>query len=584
LSTRTIFKGVAASAGIAIGRARVLAPPVVVIDRRISREEVPAEVARLREAIASTDGQLAALSARLEADHLHEGHLILEAHRLMLRDDTVVDGARRLIETDEIAAESAVRRVLDSILARFAKMDNPYLRERGADVEAIGQRLLRTLLGLPGALGPSGDGTIGIGFLLSPMDALHLRRSGMAGFAAEHGGRTSHAAIILRGLEIPLVVGARGLIGAVRSSDTVVVDGSRGEVTVNPDADMVAMYEERRSRERTRARALKPRAGTTTSTLDGVRIEIAANIEAPSEVAGALESGAESIGLFRTELLYLDRPALPDEEEQCRDAMAVLQALGGRPATFRTLDLGGEKLPLTITVSGGANPSLGVRAIRFARRRPDIFRTQIRALYRASAAGPLRIMFPLVSGISEMVEMRRACDEIAAELAREGVTFARDVPIGVMIETPSAALTTDHLAASASFFSIGTNDLIQYTFAADRENEEVEYLYHPLHPAFLRLLKTAIDGARGAGKTVAVCGDMAGDPVSTWMLVALGVRSLSMSPGFIPAVKSIISASNLAEMEALLSRSLALRSEAEVEELVLGVMRKRFPLELATAE
>ncbi|MGE5048533.1 MAG: phosphoenolpyruvate--protein phosphotransferase, partial [Deltaproteobacteria bacterium] len=340
-------------------------------------------------------------------------------------------------------------------------------------------------------------------------------------------------------------------------------------------------YELRLGRRRSRAQALKSRATGPGATRDGVRIELAANIEAPEEVAAALESGAEAVGLFRTELLYLDRAELPGEEEQYQDALAVLTALGGRPATFRTLDLGGEKLPLAVTIAGGMNPSLGVRAIRFARSRPDIFRTQMRALYRASAAGPLRIMFPLVSGISELEEVRRACAAIAEELAREGATFAADVPIGVMIETPSAALTTDHLADKASFFSIGTNDLIQYTFAADRENEDVEYLYHPLHPAFLRLLKSAIDGALAAGKPIAVCGDMAGDPAFAWVLVAMGVRSLSMSARSIPAVKSAIAAASLAEMEALLAQALSLRSEAAVEELVLGAMRERGALEPA---
>jgi phosphoenolpyruvate-protein phosphotransferase (PTS system enzyme I) len=584
MATPRTLSGIAASDGIAIGQARVLVQPVVVIDRRITRQLVPAEVSRLRKAVTSTDAQLASLSARLEAEHLHEGHLILEAHRLMLRDDEVVEGARRLIEKDEIAAESAVRQVIDGISAKFERMEDPYLRERGADVEAIGDRLLRTLLGLPEpSSGASASGTIGIGSILSPIDALHLPRSGLAGFAAEHGGKTSHAAIILRALEIPFVAGARGLVAAIQSGDTLVVDGSRGEIIVSPDADTIALYEERRNGERSRARALKARVTGPTVTRDAVRIELAANIEAPSEVAGALEFGAESVGLFRTELLYLDRPELPGEEEQFQDAVAVLTALGGRSATFRTLDIGGEKLPLAITVAGGGNPSLGVRAIRFSRRRPDIFRTQLRALYRAAAVGPLRIMFPLVSGISELDEALSTCAGIVEELAREGVAFARDVPLGVMIETPSAALTTDHLAGSSSFFSIGTNDLIQYTFAADRENEDVQYLYHPLHPAFLRLLKSAIDGARAAGKPIAICGDMAGDPAFTWVLVALGVRSLSMSPRFIPTVKSIIGASTLGEMEALLAQALSLSSEVEVEELVLGLMRRRFPLELATA-
>ncbi|HET7788827.1 MAG TPA: phosphoenolpyruvate--protein phosphotransferase [Myxococcales bacterium] len=580
---RRRLSGVAASDGIAIGQARVFVSRVTVIDRLISRELVPAEVARLRQAVSATDGQLATLSARLEAEQLHEGHLILEAHRLMLRDDEVVEGARRLIEKDGIAAECAVRRVIEGICAKFDRMEDPYLRERGADVEAIGERLLRTLLGLPEpSLDAPAPGTIGIGSLLSPIDALHLPRAGLAGFAAEHGGKTSHAAIILRALEIPLVVGVPGLLAAVQPGETVIVDGSQGEVILGPDPDTVAAYEQRRARERLRAQALRARAAGPTATRDGTRIELAANIEAPSEVASALEHGAESVGLFRTELLYLDRTELPGEEEQFRDAVAVLVALGGRPATFRTLDIGGEKLPLAVTVAGGTNPSLGVRAIRFSRRRPDIFRTQMRALYRASAAGPLRIMFPLVSGISELDEMLRVCAGITAELAREGVAFARDVSIGVMIETPSAALTTDHLAGKASFFSIGTNDLLQYTFAADRENEDVGYLQHPLHPAFLRLLKSAIDGARGAGRPIAVCGDMAGDPAFTWVLVALGVRSLSMSARFIPAVKSIISASTLYEMDALLAKAFSLRSEVEVEELVLGVMRRRFPFELTS--
>ena len=580
-----MLSGVAASDGIAIGLARVLVSPVVVVDRHVSPDLVPAEITRLRNAVAATDGQLAALSERLEATHLHEGHLILEAHRMMLRDDEVVEGARRLIERDGIAAECAVRRVIDDIREKFDRMENAYLRERGTDVEAIGERLLRTLLGLaevpPGTLAP---GMIGIGSLLSPVDALQLPRSGLAGFAAEHGGKTSHAAIILRALGLPFVVGVRGLVAAVQPAGTVIVDGSRGEVIVDPDEETIRRYQRRLDKERSRARTVKSRATGPTVTRDGVRIELAANLEAPGEVAAALELGAESVGLFRTELLYLDRPELPGEEEQFQDAVAVLTALGGRPATFRTLDLGGEKLPCAATTPVGTNPSLGVRAIRFSRRFPDIFRTQMRALYRASAVGPLRIMLPLVSGISELDEARRTCATIAGELAREGAVVAPDVPIGVMIETPSAALTTDHLADQASFFSIGTNDLIQYTFAADRENEDVEYLYHPLHPAFLRLLKTAIDGALGAGRTISVCGDMAGDPAFTWVLVALGVRSLSMAPRFIPAVKSIILASTLQEMEKLLADALSLRSEVEVEGLVLEVMRRRFPLELARAD
>src|SRR5256886_2634057 len=375
MTTRRTLSGVAASDGVAIGQARLLAPPVIVADRRISRDLVSAEVVRLRQAVTSTDEQLALLSARLESEHLHEGHLILEAHRMMLRDDEIVEGARQLIEKDEIAAEGAVRRVIDGIAATFARMEDPYLRERGADVEAIGDRLLRTLLGLPAALqrSPLASAAIGVGSLLSPIHALHLPRSGLVGFAAERGGKTSHAAIIMRALDIPFVVGVRGLCAAVRSGDRLVVDGSRGEVIVSPDDHAIATYEERRTRERSRAQTLKARGTGPTATRDGVRIELSANIEAPSEVAGALELGAESVGLFRTELLYLDRPELPREEEPFQDAVAVLSALGGRTATLRAARLGGEKAPLAVAIRGGSNPSLGMRAIRFAFRHPDIF-------------------------------------------------------------------------------------------------------------------------------------------------------------------------------------------------------------------
>jgi phosphotransferase system enzyme I (PtsI) len=261
-----------------------------------------------------------------------------------------------------------------------------------------------------------------------------------------------------------------------------------------------------------------------------------------------------------------------------------MTALGGRTATFRTLDLGGEKLPLAVVVPGGTNPSLGVRAIRFSARRPDIFHTQLRALYRASALGPVRIMFPLISGITELQEAQRACAEVRAQLDREGLAYAAHVPIGAMIETPSAAVTVDHLADACDFFSLGTNDLIQYAFAADRENEEVQYLYHPLHPAVLRLLKLAIDGAHGAGKPISICGDMAGDPAFTWVLLGLGVRELSMAPRHIPAVRSVVAGTQLGEAQAVVAEALLLRTEREVERLIMEVMRRRFPLEVPAAE
>ena len=302
------------------------------------------------------------------------------------------------------------------------------------------------------------------------------------------------------------------------------------------------------------------------------------------EIPELLAAGAEGIGLYRTEFLFLDRLDAPTEEEHYLAYRSVLEKLGGRPVTIRTVDLGGDKMPGFRKAEREPNPAMGLRAIRYSLRQREMFRSQLRAMLRASVHGNLRVMFPLISGVAELREARSELEHCRSELGREGVPMSGRFPVGIMVETPSSAWIADRLAQEADFFSIGTNDLIQYTFAADRENEDVASLYHPLHPAFLRLLETAIDGANAAGKPISLCGDMAGDPAFTWVLLGLGLRSLSMSPRLIPAVKSIIGASRLDEMEALLARVLPLRSETEVEDLVMGVMGERFPLELASAE
>ncbi len=522
------FKGIGASDGIAIGTAQLLTSRVVIVDRWVTRVLVNDELRRLEAAVDATDRHLEHLSQQLEAEKLHDGHLLIEAHRLMLRSDDLLGASRNLIRKDALAAEPAVRRVVDEIVARFEEMSDPYLRERGEDVEAIGERLLSTLLGLPEVRPQSAraTGAIGVGKALSPIDALHLHRFGFAGLATERGGKTSHAAIVVRALGIPYVLGIEGLRRSVSPGAMLIVDGGRGEVIVDPDADTLAALEEQRTRLLARAHELRSKPLGVTATLDGVRVHIGANIEVLSEISTALEVGADSIGLFRTEFLYLDRSDLPTEDEQYCDAVSALTKLGGRAATFRTLDLGGEKLPLAVELPPGTNPSLGVRAIRFSLRRLDIFRTQLRALYRASTAGPLRIMFPLISGVAELIKAQTICSEIREELAREGIAFDPQVPIGAMIETPSAAVTTDHLAEHCDFFSIGTNDLIQYTFAADRENQEVDHLYHPLHPALLRLLKKAIEGAPRASRSRSV-GTWQGirhSPGSSWVLGFVSCR------------------------------------------------------------
>jgi phosphoenolpyruvate-protein phosphotransferase (PTS system enzyme I) len=578
-------QGTGASEGIAMGAARLLATRLIVVDRWIAAEEVEREVERLDAAIEATDESFAVVLGQWEAESRHDGFAILEAHRMILNSTELVGGAAALVREERLAAESAVQRVVQRIVASFDELEDPYFKERGGDIESVGERLLHTLTGSaatrPAAKGSGGE--IGVGSMLSAIDAHHIQAAGFSGVVTERGGKTSHLAIILRALEIPYVVAGPGLMRAIRRGTTLIIDGQCGEIIVDPDEETRRSFIDRRARELARAARLQSGLGRPAATRDGTRIHVGANIESLAEIPRAVALGAESIGLLRTEFLYLYRSDLPTEEEQYQDAVASLAALGGRVATFRTLDLGGDKLPVSVRIPDGANPSLGVRAIRVSARLPAMFRTQLRALYRASTAGPVRIMFPMVSGIAELHQALEVCTEVRAELSREGIPFDARVPLGVMVETPSAAVTVDHLAEVCDFFSVGTNDLIQYAFAADRDNGDVAYLYHPLHPAMLRLIKYAVDAAVAAGKPISVCGDMAGDPTYTWVLLGLGVRELSMAPRLIPAVRSVIAATDLAEAQAMTAQALSLRSDTQVEELVVGGMQRRFPLELPPA-
>jgi phosphotransferase system enzyme I (PtsI) len=360
----------------------------------------------------------------------------------------------------------------------------------------------------------------------------------------------------------------------------LVVDGTRGEVILDPDQAALESYTRRADAQRVRAQHLSSMRDAPAETQDGVRLHLAANIELMEEIPAAVDLGAESVGLFRTEFLYLERANLPTEEEQYAHAVAALKSATGRVVTFRTLDLGGDKMPPAVRMPSGQNPSLGLRSIRYSFHKIDVFRTQLRALFRAAATGPSRILFPLISGVAEMRLAKAVCQEVCADLKREGLPHDPNAALGAMVETPSAALIADLLAEESEFLSIGTNDLIQYALAADRENEHVGYLYHPLHPAIMRALKQIVAGANSKGKEVAMCGDMAGDPLLVMVLMGLGLRNLSMAPRQIPQIKAIIRGSTLAEAQRLATAALALRTESEVEDLVYNAMYDRFPTEL----
>ena len=577
----TRFRGEGAARGIAIGPAYLLAAKVTVAERRILRQDRDAELAHLEDGIAATNQQLEELQRGLPDDG-GAGRDLIEVHKMILRSQEMAGHSRRLIADECFSAEWAVTRAMDQIRKVFLSLLDPYFRERGGDFEAVGERLLRVLLGLPElrAGGATPAGSIAVGIDLSPLDPYHLKRAGVAGIVTDGGGTTSHTSIVARALGLPYVLGVKQLSGRVRPGSVIILDGARGDIVLDPTDETLQAYRARAAAECQREEQLSAEKDLLATTTDGVRIHLRANVESLVGVAAAMSAGAEGIGLFRTEFLYLERPDLPTEEEQYRDAVSALEAVHGQPVTFRTLDLGADKLPLAIKLPEGPNPALGLRSIRFSLERPEIFRTQLRALYRAAAVGPMRLMLPLVSGVTELQHARAICSEVRAQLMAEGIAHDPGLPIGIMLETPSAALTTDHLAHDVDFFSIGTNDLIQFTFAADRDNVDVRHLRQPTHPAVLRLLKSMIDAAGEAHVPISICGDMASDPLFTWLLLGLGLRELSMDSHCIPVVKSIIRRSSLAEAVAFSAEALTLRSEGEVTSLAERTLRLRFGAEL----
>jgi phosphotransferase system enzyme I (PtsI) len=575
--------GVGASPGIAMGVAHFLGGRVEVQERRIFTDEVDQELRRFEDALARSDAQLRRIQQQI-ADQVGDGqeYRILEAHRMMLADVHLVEETSKIIRNDQVSAEWALRRALDQIQVVFASIEDPYFRERRSDIDMIGERILRNLLGMtpPGHEGVP-KGAVVFAHDLSPADITQLGRAGVSGFFTEGGGKTSHAALVARALGLPLVAGVQDFIKHIRTGMTVIVDGGRGEVILEPDFGIQERFADRAARDLVQAERLAKAREAPATTLDNVRIQLAANVELLEEIPISVELGADAVGLFRTEFLYLERATLPTEEEQYQHAVAALKSMEGRSVIFRTLDLGGDKLPMSVRIPAGNNPALGLRSIRYSLWRRDLFRSQLRAFYRAAAVGPLRIMFPLISGVGEWRIVRQVCADVCDELSKDGLDHDRNVPLGAMVETPSAAIISDFLADESEFLSIGTNDLIQYALAADRQDEHVGYLYHPLHPAILRSIQTVVVAANSCGKPVAMCGDMAGDPRFTWVLLGLGLRSLSMAPRQIPMVKSIIRSTRLGEAQKLTEEIMTLRTEDEIEEVVNRTMRQRFPLEFS---
>ena len=573
------LKGIGASPGVAVGHAFILDRKRVRTPKlRLAEAEVDPERMRMKTALDLSDRQLSELKDQISKTEGPEHALILEAHRLMLHDPMFVDEVNRLIVEDRINAEWAVRRVARKLKHLFDNIPDEYFRERRSDVEYVADRVVRNLLGqvvdeevtLP-------DHAVVVSHDLSPADAALMARSGkVAGFVTDLGGQTSHTAIVARARSTPAVVGAGRASEQISPGDLVAMDGSSGVVLVNPTEDQLTLFHETmRRHQELEARALEAKDLPAQST-DGFRMRLVGNIEFPEEIQSLLEHGAEGIGLYRTEFMFLDRKTPPTEEEQYKAYRQVLEAMGGKPVTIRTLDLGGDKVPGKGKHEKEPNPAMGLRAIRYCLANRELFRVQLRALLRASVHGHLRLMFPLICGMSELREARSELEACRTELGRAGVPIGnKRFPVGIMVETPSAALIADRLAQEADFFSVGTNDLIQYSLAIDRQNRDVAYLYKPLHLSVLRSLKNIVTAAKDAGIPVAMCGEMAGDPMYALVLLALGFDELSMTAGQIPTVKNFVRHASRAEAQQLLETAMGYTTAEEIERFIRTEMDKR---------
>jgi phosphotransferase system enzyme I (PtsI) len=559
---------IAASPGMAIGRAFVLDRRRVRTPKlKLAASEVEAELMRFKTAIDLSEHQLQGLKDRLERSDGKDHALILEAHRLMLRDPMLFEEVNRLIAAENINAEWAVRRVTRKIKHLFDEIPDEYFRERRADVDFIADRVVRNLLGqVVDVEEEVPEGSIIVAHDLSPADAAMLARTGrVAAFVTDVGGSTSHTAIVARARSTPAVVGAGRVSEQICPGDVVAVDGDRGVLWINPPSNTLDEVRADLEKLLARGREEMQLAELPAITTDGFRVRLQGNMEFLEEIPQLLASGAEGIGLYRTEFLFLDRLEAPTEQEHYLAYRSVLEKLGGRPVTIRTVDLGGDKMPGFRKSEREPNPAMGLRAIRYSLNQREMFRAQLRALLRASIHGNLRVMFPLISGVAELREARTELEHCRAELSREGVRMSGRFPVGIMIETPSAAWIADRLAQEADFFSIGTNDLIQYTLAIDRQNRDVAYLYKPLHLSVLRTLLQIADSAKRANLPVSMCGEMAGDPRFTLILLALGLDELSMPAGQIPRIKQLIRRVSRAEAVAALDEALRLTTAEEID-------------------
>ena len=570
------LQGIAASDGIAIAKVYTLTEPDLTVTK-VTVEDSEKEVSRLDDALAASIKDVELIKETALKNLGEEEAQVFDAHLMVLSDPELIGQVKDSITSNKVNAESALKEVTDMFISIFAGMeDNPYMQERAADIRDVSKRVLAHLLGVkipsPATIK---DEVIIVAADLTPSDTAQLNRQYVKAFVTDIGGRTSHSAIMARSLEIPAIVGTKEVTSTAKDGDIIIVDGLTGDVFLNPSEEVIAEYRAKAEAFAAQQAEWEKLKDSKTYTKDGHQVELAANIGTPKDLEGVVNNGAEGVGLYRTEFLYMDSHEMPTEEDQFEAYKAVLEGMNGKPVVVRTMDIGGDKELPYLPLPHEMNPFLGYRAIRISLNEPEMFRTQLRALLRASVYGKLRIMFPMIATLNDFRGAKALLEEEKAKLIAEGIAVSDDIQVGIMIEIPAAAVLAHQFAKEVDFFSIGTNDLIQYTMAADRMNERVSYLYQPYNPSILTLIKHVIDSAHKEGKWAGMCGEMAGDQTAVPLLVGLGLDEFSMSASSVLKTRSLIAKLTLSDMQALADKAInECATVQEVEALVEEAVSK----------
>lgn len=579
--SEVVLKGIPAAPGIAYGPSFILDRGEFIVPKRsISLSEIDSEIARFEEAVNNARKEIHALKAKITQDLGAAQAQIFDAHLLVLQDATLLDGVTSEIRKTKSSAEYVFFIVIKKFVEAFTKMPDEYLRERATDVSDISKRVLKHLMDESKLhdLDSLQDDLIIVAHDLSPSDAVSMYNKKIKGFLTDIGGRTSHTAIIAKSLGVPAVVGLKDATLRINNQDSVIIDGQKGLVIINPTAETKELYIKEQHKITATLEKLDDLKNLPAQTMDGKNISILANLELSSEIPAVRKYGAEGVGLYRTEFLYMNRLDLPSEEEQFQAYAQVARDVEPFGVTIRTLDLGGDKFISSVQIPKDMSPFLGCRAIRFCLERPDIFKTQLRAILRASIHGKIQMMYPMISGVGELRQANAILEQVKTALRDEQIDFDENMKVGAMIEVPAAVMTAEALACETDFFSIGTNDLIQYTLAVDRVNEKTAHLYEPAHPGVLKMIQKTIDAGHNEGIHVALCGEMASDPLLAFLLLGMGIDELSMSAASILTVKRMIRSVKLQDAQRIAYEAMQLATGQEVEEFVGAQLHKFLPI------